>query len=51
VESGHCAWVRASKGKYLSIGLDRGRCPPEQIHARWFHVTFLGKSYRENMDG
>jgi hypothetical protein len=30
--------VRASKGKYLSIGPDKGRCHLVQIRARWFHV-------------
>jgi hypothetical protein len=42
--------VRASKGKYLSIGPDRGRCPPGQIQARWLHATFPGNPYRENPD-
>jgi hypothetical protein len=34
--------------KHLSIGQDRGRCPPVQIWVRWFHATFLSNPYQEN---
>jgi hypothetical protein len=41
---GHHVRVRASKGKYLSIG------PGRSIPIRWLHVTFSGNPYRENLD-
>jgi hypothetical protein len=47
----HHARVRASKGKYLSIGPDRRECTSVQIWARWFHATFPGNICRENPDG
>jgi hypothetical protein len=42
--------VRASKGKYLSIGPDRVWCPPGGIQTTWFQVTFLVNPYQENPD-
>jgi hypothetical protein len=44
--------VRANMDKCLTIGLDKGGCPPLiQIWVRWFNASFSGSPYQENPDG